>query len=161
MKSKPNPVKTNKNFIKAGVILIVLVLFLSIILLLGSSLSEKRSSLENVGYLFDRSHRNFTLESPQEGIYNLGEYQVNISSDKLLVLNLSIKCAQDSFHTLLSNKVVIQNAVIDAFSIYGGIHFPNTTSGKENIKKKITQNIYESLGYPLVEEVYFNKFIIQ
>lgn len=164
MKKKPNPAKINKNITKIILSLVVLILFITIILIVNSLLPKKKSSLENIGYTFAKSHhdldRRFTIESRKESIINLGEYRVNITPNKLLSFNLSVKCTDDSYTTLLENNILIQNAVISAFDMYGGIHFLNTTSGKDHLKSKIQQNIYDALGKSLVEEVYFNKYLI-
>ena len=76
-------------------------------------------------------------------------------------MNLSIRSSIPSFDTLSGKNIVIQNSVLESFSNYGSIRMPKSLSGKEQIKKNIQENINHSLGYNLVEEVYFNTFIIQ
>ncbi len=165
MKKKSNPIKPNKKIIKISLFLIILIIVTSIILLASSLLPQKKSSLNQLGYAFGnnsiKAQRRFQVESHEKNIYNLGEYRVNISSENYLTFNLSIKCNQKAFATLQENKILVQNAVIETFSMYGDYYFPDTVSGKEKIKRKIKENISNSLGHPLVTDVYFNKFLIQ
>lgn len=158
-----NMKKKNK-LTKISLVIAVLIIFLSVIVMISSFLSEKKSSFGHTGFgkmMQIKGSRKFTIESEEEHIYNLGEYQVNLTRDKHLLLNLSVRSAEDSFEKLLENKIVVQNAVIEAFSTYGGIAMPTTAAGKNSIKNKIMQNINESPASPMIEEVYFNKFIIQ
>ena len=162
---KKSPIKPNKKFIKISLLLVILIIVTSIILLASSLLPEKKSSLNQLGYAFGNNgierQRRFQIESDEENIYNLGEYRVNISSENYLTFNLSIKCEHEAFKTLQENKILVQNAVIETFSMYGDYYFPNTASGKEKIKRKIKENISRSLGHSLATDVYFNKFLIQ
>jgi flagellar basal body-associated protein FliL len=164
MKNKTNPAKIDKKIIRFILAAVVLVVFISIIILLNSLLNKKQSSLDNIGYSFGKSHsdlhRKIIIESKDEGIFNMGEYRVNITPNRLLTLNLSIKCQNDAYTTLLKNNIALQNAVIGAFDMYGGIHFLDTPSGKDRLKSKIKQNMSDALGKPLVEEIYFNKYLI-
>lgn len=164
MKNKLNPTKIDKKIIRLILIVIVLVIFITLLITLNSLLGKKKPSLDNIGYSFAKSnsdlHRKITIESKAEGIFNLGEYRVNITPDKLLTLDLSIKCTDDAYSTLLKNNILLQNAVISAFDMYGGIHFLDTPSGKDRLKDKIKQNMYEALGKPLVKEIYFKKYLI-
>ena len=137
----------------------------SVVLLVKTVLPKKQTSLNDIGYAFGSSklhtNRRFTVESKEEHIYNIGDYDVNIDNTHHLRFNVSIKSQEESLDTLLNNKVLIQNAVIETFSIYGNNYRPDTTRGKEKIKKKIQENIDKYLSQPLVTEVYFNKFLIQ
>ena len=164
MKNKPNPAKIPKKIIRFFLSLILLIVFITIILVLNSLLPKNKSSLNDIGHAFSKSHNNldrrFKIESQKEGIVNLGEYKVNITANKHLTFNLSVKCSDGSYTTLLENNILIQNAVISAFDMYGGIHFLNTPSGKAHLKNKLQQNIYNALGKSLVKEIYFNKYLI-
>lgn len=165
MKTKANPIQPDKKIIKIALILVIFVIFTSIVLIMSSLLPEKKApSLKHLGSAFSRSnssdHREFRIESKEEGIYNLGEYKVNIDSNKLLTLNISVKCLDDASDTLFENSILIQNAVLTAFDMQGGVYHLDRVSGKERIKQRIKENIYETFGHPLVEEIYFNKFLI-
>ncbi len=165
MKKKSNPIKPNKKIIQTSLAIVAFILLISIILLVSSLLPKKKSSLDQLGYTFGNSsietQRRFQIESQEENIYNLGEYKVNISSNNYLILNLSVKCQEESFSLLQQHKILIQNAVIETFSMYGDNYFPDTPKGKETIKRKIKENISKHLGCPLVTDVYFNKFLIR
>lgn len=160
-----NRVKPNKKIIRSILFIVLFLILFSIILLITSALPKKRSSLESIGYSFGsnslESHRRFHLESKEENIYNLGEYRVNISNDKLLIFNLSVKCQDDAFKTLQKNDILVQHSVIESFSMYGNNYLPDTLKGKQKIKQKIKANIYKNLKNAIVKEVYFNKFLIR
>ncbi len=165
MSKKTKSTKINKKILKTSLALTIFILFSSVIILMSSLLNTKKSSLQDLGYTFSKSGnttpRKFKVESEEESIYNLGEYRVNLNARNYLTFDLSVKCPDESFHTLLENNILIQNAVLDTFSTYGEIYMPNTVSGKERIKKKIKQNIYDAFGHSLIEEVYFNKYLIR
>ncbi len=157
--------KINKKIIRATLASVILMILVSIGLLVNSVLPKKQTSLNNIGYAFGSSKiqtsRKFMVESKEEHIYNIGDYDVNIDNTHHLRFNVSIKCLDESLNTLLENKILIQNAVIETFSIYGNNYRPNTVDGKNKIKNKIKQNIDKYLDHPLVAEVYFNKFLIR
>lgn len=157
--------RISKKIIKLSLILIVLILFLSIILLMSTLSSKDASSLEGARSIFGnadtQTHRKFKIESEEEGLYNIGEYQVNLNSDQYLVLNLSVKCTEGSFGILQKNSVLIQNAVIDTFATYDSIYLPNTVPGKERLKQKLKQKINSAFEKQQIEEVYFNKYLIR
>lgn len=157
--------RISKKIIKLSLILIVIILFLSIILLMSTLSSKDASSLEGARSAFGnadtKTHRKFKIESEEEGLYNIGEYQVNLNSDQYLVLNLSVKCTKGSFEILQKNSVLIQNAVIDTFATYDSIYLPNTVPGKERLKQKLKQKINSAFEKQQIEEVYFNKYLIR
>ncbi len=165
MKNQAKTNNVNKKIIKSILVVVIIMILLSVILLINLVIPKKQASLNDIGNAFGSSklhtNRKFTVESKKEHIYNIGDYDVNIDNTHHLRFNVSIKCQDESLSNLLENKILIQNAVIETFSIYGNNYRPNTTDGKEKIKKKIKQNIDKYLDQPLVTEVYFNKFLIQ
>ena len=165
MKNRSKSVQINKKILRVTLILITLIIFFSIILFMSTLLPKEKSSLQNVGYSFGSAethmHRKFKVESEDEGLYNLGEYKVNLTTDRYLTLDLSVKCPQNSFDLLLRNKILIQNAVIETFATYGSIHFPDTPLGKARLKSKIRRKINDTFAQGMIEEVYFNKFLIR
>ena len=165
MKNQAKTSKLNKKIIRIILVLVILMISSSVILLVNSVLPKKQTSLNDIGYAFGsakiHTNRKFTVESKKENIYNIGDYDVNVDNIHHLKFNVSIKCQNESLDTLLENKILIQNAVIETFSIYGNNYRPNTTNGKDKIKNKIKNNIDKYLSHPLVTEVYFNKFLIQ
>lgn len=165
MKKQAKTNQLNKKIIRITLVIVILMISSSVVLLVKTVLPKKQTSLNDIGYAFGNSklhtNRRFTVESKEEHIYNIGDYDVNIDNIHHLRFNVSIKSQEESLGTLLNNKVLIQNAVIETFSIYGNNYRPDTTRGKEKIKKKIQENIDKYLSQPLVTEVYFNKFLIQ
>ncbi len=157
--------KIKKNITKIALVFILVIIFISLILFMASLASKKESSLQNIGRIFDTSnsnaHRKFKIESEKEYIYNIGEYQVNLDRHKHLVFNLSIKCKYNAFHTIIEKNILIQNAVLDSFSTYNSIGIPYTSYGHEYVKKKIKEHLIKVFQEPIIEEIYFNKFIIQ
>lgn len=165
MKNKANPLKIDKRLSRTILVLILLIIVVSILLLIFSVSSGKKAPVtfksHGINQLFSKGHRSFSIESHQENIYNIGDYNVNLDRSRLLILNLSVKCTQESFDTLIDYNILIQNAVLEAFSDYSTLRMATTTKGKEKIKKDILENINEALHKPIVKQVYFNKFIIQ
>ena len=166
MKKKSNPLKVKKKITRNILILVILIVVVSILLLIFSLSSGKKSSVSykshiNKNYLTSKSSRHFSVESSDEKIYNLGDYNVNLNSRKLLILNISVQCTKDSFDTLTENDIIIQNAVLDAFSNYSSVYTATTNEGKEQMKEHILENINTAVHEPLITKIYFNKFIIQ
>ena len=163
MTNRKNPLKIQKNLIRTILLFVGLIFIFTIILFAYSALSEKKTSVKykNTSFLQQQVHRRFQIESTEDKIYNLGEYQVNLTANKFLILDLSVNCAKESYDTFLDNNILIQNAVLEAFSTYGDIPMPTSRSGKETIKKRLIKNINDSLRENLVQEIYFKKYLIQ
>jgi len=165
MRNKPNPLKVKKSISKIILLFVIFILTLSIILLLLSLESNHDNSSRYKSYgsskYSSQFHRHITIESIQDKIYNLGQYEVNLNAQRLLVLNISIQCTSEAFEFLQDNTIIVQNAVIETFSSYGSIAMANTEEGKRKIKQRLLNNINKGLHKPLVSEIYFNKFIIQ
>ena len=165
MGNKTNPLKTNKNLNKTVLILVALIIIVSIALLLFSASSGKKSSAvyktHGSNKLSGQSHRRFSIESNPDNIYNIGDYTVNLDRRRMLILNISLKCTEESFETFTDYNILVQNAVLEAFSDYNSLRLATTSKGKDKIKKDILNNINSSLHEPIVKEIYFNKFIIQ
>ena len=101
-------------------------------------------------------------------IVNLGDFTVNIAGDKKLILNISLKYKdkdknKDNWlsidaakNEILSKDAILRDAVIHTFSNSNSARVTNHRMKKELIKKI---NTYLSKGE--IEEVYFNKYLIQ
>jgi flagellar basal body-associated protein FliL len=97
---------------------------------------------------------------------NLGDFTMNISGDRKLVTNISLKYKNNEDDSWLGdNKAeeeiinkgdVLRSAVINAISGSENVRVSNS-----RMKKDLVENINKYLSDGEVEEVYFNKFIIQ
>jgi len=165
MKQKSNPLKINKGLQKAILGLVLIIIVVSILLFAFSLGSSKKANVQYKSFgsnkFSSKGHRSFNIESAEENIYNLGQYEVNLNRRKLLILNLSIQCNEEAFETIQEKNILIQNAVIQTFADYGSMTMATSPKGKDKIKKNILDNINNSLHKPLVTQVYFNTFIIQ
>ncbi|WP_373002525.1 flagellar basal body-associated protein FliL [Sulfurimonas sp.] len=100
------------------------------------------------------------------GMASLGDFTVNISGGRKLTANISLK-----FKEKKSNSWLGGNSVEDEIVAKGDIlrsAVINTISGSKNasvannlMKKQLVNNINNYLADGEVEEVYFNKFIVQ
>ena len=166
MKRKSNPLRINKNINKSILIFVMLIFFISILLFVSSLSSKKKNSVsyKNFGQrvLPSSVTRRSSVESAQENTYNIGDYEVNLTPYRRLKLNISVQSNDESFQTLTDNNILVQNAVLEAFGNYSSIHKAGSVKGKEKIKKHIKDNINNSLPQaPIIEKVYFNKFLIR
>jgi len=151
--------KINKLFL----IILILIMAFSLFIIVSSVLSKQgaSASFESFGSFATGKKRGFSIESKENNVYNIGNYEVNLNSDKLLIIDLSIQSEKDSYKNILEHNIVIQNAVLDAFSNYETTYSAITPQGKKHIKKHIKDNINKTLSDAPIKEVYFNKFIIQ
>jgi len=165
MKNKRNPLKINKTIQRGILLFVIFILVLSIFILILSLFSDKRLNLKPRSYVSGQfsnlMHRHFIIESEAEHLYNLGEYQVNLNTNKILIINLSIQAYSESFELLNDHSIIVQNAVIETFANQHSMYIAQTKGGKEKIKKELLKNINNSLHKPLVAKIYFNKFLIQ
>lgn len=103
------------------------------------------------------------VEVFSNGIVSLGDFMINIADSRKLIANISVKYNNDEKWYDLSHEsdemqaksIVLRNAVINA--LYG----VTAETNSDKIKDKIKYNLNGYLSTGKVEEVYFNKFIIQ
>jgi len=103
------------------------------------------------------------VEVFSNGMVSLGDFIINIADSRKLVANISVKYSNDEKWYDLSHEsdemqeksIVLRNAVINA--LYG----VTAETNSDKIKDKIKHNLNGYLSTGKVEEVYFNKFIIQ
>jgi len=160
-----NTLKIDKRFNRTVLILVAFIILVSISLLLFSVSSKKKSAVvyktQGKQNLFAQSKRNFSVESIEDNIYNLGDYTVNLDYHRMLILNISVKSQHNAFETLQDYKILVQNAVIEAFSDQKALRMATSNKGKDKISKDIQNNINTALPQAKIEEVYFNTFIVQ
>jgi len=97
---------------------------------------------------------------------NLGDFTVNIAGDKKLILNISLKYKnKDGDKWLVTNG--IKNEILDKGDVLRDavIHtFSNSNSARatnNKMKKELIKNINAYLSEGEIEDVYFNRFLIQ
>jgi flagellar basal body-associated protein FliL len=97
---------------------------------------------------------------------NLGDFTLNISGDRKLVINVSLKFKQNKENDWLSGKSIEQEILDKGDVLRSAV--VNTISGSEHatisnarMKKKLVKSMNKYLSDGEVEEVYFNRFIIQ
>ena len=97
---------------------------------------------------------------------NLGDFTINISNNKKLITNISLKFInQKKNDWILDNGVkkemlkkgdVLRSVIIDTIS-----HTEDASIKNKRMKKDIVENLNKYLSDGKVTEVYFNKFITQ
>jgi len=120
---------------------------------------QKRSNMQ-------RHDRSVKIES--DTIANLGDFNFNIADNKTLVANISLKYKSDSENSgwfnnkdsvdveIIKKSVLLRDAVINTM-----IGNDRATVNSERIRKELKKSINKNLTCGEVEEVYFNKFLIQ
>ena len=96
---------------------------------------------------------------------NLGDFSMNVNGGKILTANISLKYKDkpsSSFFSSNDTKAeIIQKGAILRSAVINAIHGSHTTANSDKIKDEIKHNLNQHLSEGEVEEVYFNKFIIQ
>jgi len=97
---------------------------------------------------------------------NLGDFTVNIAGDKKLILNISLKYKEKNKNAWIStgaakNEIlakgdILRDAVIHTFSNSNSARVSN-----HRMKKELVKNINAYLSEGEIEDVYFNRFLIQ
>lgn len=162
MNNETNPLKIKKNIL----VFIFFIFIVAILLFIFSVNSNRKTSASSYKVLgsnkFEsKQQRHFSIESRQDKIYNIGDYTVNLDRNRMLRLNVSVRCNQESFQTFVDYDILVQNAVLDSFADCRKLRMATTKKGKEKIKQDIELNINKSLHQHIVDEVFFTKFIIQ
>ena len=104
------------------------------------------------------------VKMQNNGMVNLGDFTINISKDKKLIANISLKLKENNSWEIgnsakkeISKKgVVLRDTVIKIMSQNHSVHVKNNTMKKEMIRE---MNKY--LSDTEVEELYFNKFLVR
>lgn len=97
---------------------------------------------------------------------NLGDFTMNISGDRKLTANISLKYKNKKSNNWLNdNNVedeimgkgdVLRSAVINVIS-----NSKNARVTNKDMKKELIKNMNKYLSDGKIEEVYYNRFIIQ
>ncbi len=96
---------------------------------------------------------------------SLGDFTISISGGKILTTNISLKYKNKKSNSFLNRKSVekeivekgdiLRNSVINVIS-----HNKNTNVANNRMKNEIVKNINNYLSDGEVEDIYFNKFIV-
>jgi len=86
---------------------------------------------------------------------NLGDFTLNISGDKELTANISLKFRGDE-DEIVDKGDILRNAVIRIIS-----NNANASVANDRMKNDLTNSINNYLSDTEVEEIYFNKFIVK
>jgi flagellar basal body-associated protein FliL len=157
-------------------ILIVLVITLIVLFLLAYGVSkssfynlkkydEQDSSANNISRVFGEDYtRKVSIKGPD--IANLGDFTVNISEDRKLIVNISFKfknykdnswsTEEDVEQEILRKGDVLRSVIIDI--ITGS---SNASVTNKIMKARIVKGMNKYLSKGEVKEIYFNKFITQ
>lgn len=131
--------------------------------------SHKKEAMNaKVKHQFHRAKSMKIELNRDNSIANLGEFTFNISEDKKLIANISIKykAKKSSWFSFVNDKnikeellkksVILRDATIDTM-----IGNANANANSKQMRADLKNNINEVLVEGEIEEVYFNKFIIQ
>ena len=96
---------------------------------------------------------------------SLGDFTINISGGQILTTNISLKYKNKKSNSflnmdsvedeILKKGTILRNSVITIIS-----HNKNATVANEKMKKELVENMNNYLSNGKIEEVYFNRFII-
>ncbi|WP_324170567.1 flagellar basal body-associated FliL family protein [Sulfurimonas sp.] len=95
----------------------------------------------------------------------LGDFSINISRGKILTTNISLKYKNNKSNNFLNtnnveNEIIEKGAILRSSVINIISHNKNATVSNNKMKNKIVEDINNYLSDGEVEDIYFNKFII-
>ncbi|WP_373035259.1 flagellar basal body-associated protein FliL [Sulfurimonas sp.] len=107
-----------------------------------------------------------TVKIKDGNMANLGDFTLNISGDRQLTINISLKYKENKGNDWLSGKNVEQEILDKGDALRSAV--VSTISNSENasvantkMKKELVKSMNDYLSDGEIEEVYFNRFIIQ
>ena len=96
---------------------------------------------------------------------NLGDFTINIADGKKLIANISLKYKDHKESSWLSGSAteaeILKNGPVLRSAVVSAISGSNATMHNNKMKKNIKDSLNKYLSNGEIEEVYFNKFIIQ
>ena len=98
-----------------------------------------------------------------DGVLHLGDFEINIASDKKLVANISLKYTipkdvwqnSKAKNEMLDNGPVIRNIIIETI-----LNKESNNIINYRVKNEIINNINPFLTHTKIEAIYFNEFIV-
>ena len=100
------------------------------------------------------------IKIQNNGMISLGDFTMNLTDGRVLTANISVKynSSKSWFSSeesdIVSKSGVLRNSVINA------MHGSSAITNNTEVKNRIKRNLNKYLSEGEVEEVYFNKFII-
>ncbi len=101
-----------------------------------------------------------------DNMASLGDFTLNLSGNRKLTANISLKFKDNENSSWMSGEsiqqeildkgVVLRDAVINTIS-----NSQNARVSNDKMKKELVDNMNDYLSNGEIEEIYFNKFIIQ
>ena len=175
-------------FYKITKIIILLIITTTIILLLAygvskssfnnlkkydekdTSMVDARNAMQNPSkekrQLAEERYYTTTVKIRKGDMANLGDFTMNIHGDKKLTANISLKYKNNKGNNWLIDQSVEDEIVEKADVLRSAV--VSTISGRKNtrvsndkMKKELIKNMNKYLSEGEIEEVYFNRFIIQ
>jgi flagellar protein FliL len=135
-----------------------------------NSISDVRSRMQAPSKLKQKiaEERYYTtkVRIKGSGMANLGDFTVNIAGGRKLTANISLKFKEKKGNSWLSGNSVedeiVAKGVILRSAVISTISGSRDASVANNLmKKELVNNINKNLSDGEVEEVYFNRFIVQ
>ena len=164
--------------VKAAIVVATLLVILLLILGLKSSkfsqikkYDEKDTSpRQMVSALIGSSHRaddSMKIKIENDTIANLGDFTFNISQDRKLIANISVKYKANTSNDWLDSEKDIKKELIKKSDILRDITIntmlgsPIAAANSNKMRKSLKNALNKSLYNGKIQEVYFNQFIIQ
>ena len=98
--------------------------------------------------------KNLKQDKYNESVLSLGDFTINIEDNKKLIMKVSVKSDSKSIEAMLNHQAVVRNIVIK--SVTNSRRFDQHT-----LSKKIISDINRALPHESIEEIYFEKFLVQ
>lgn len=160
-----------REILRKAIITIILIIII-LLMILGIQSSDfsklKKYDIEGKSSKISFGSRNSVIEVSivSKNEVNLGDFVFNVLGDKKLIANISVihkpktdMVSSDSAkHEFVKKGTLLRDATINAMLESRNFEMKvDNDRIKDNIKNKLNKNLENST----VEEVYFNKFIIQ
>lgn len=130
-----------------------------------SNLDKARNGPENKlkAKMAKKRYYNTDVEISNDGVLNLGDFEINIGNGQKLIANISLKYKEAKGwgissgidDELLSKGTILRHSVIESI-----MNKQESDVRSYRVKSSIMDNINANLSSTQVEEVYFNKLIV-
>ncbi len=155
-----------------NIFIAILILALLIALMIYAFLTSDFSNIKKVSGGMDsdlkakiakRKYYSTDVEIKDDGVVDLGDFEINIGNGQKLITNISAKYNKPDEWSISSGiddeikskSGLIRHSVIDAI-----MNQKESDVRSYKVKKAIVENINKNLSTTTVEDVYFNRLII-